>query len=43
MTSSIPDFAAVLAAAARIVPHAARTPVLRSHSLDALAGAELVF
>lgn len=33
----------VLAAAARIAGHAQVTPVLRSHSLDALAGAELHF
>lgn len=33
----------VLAAAARIAGHARLTPVLRSHSLDALAGAELHF
>ncbi|RYD16197.1 MAG: pyridoxal-phosphate dependent enzyme [Lysobacteraceae bacterium] len=38
-----PDFAAVEAAAARIAPHAHATPVLRSRSLDALAGAELHF
>jgi threonine dehydratase len=38
-----PEFADVEAAAARIAPHAQRTPVLRSRSLDALAGAELHF
>lgn len=38
-----PDFAAIEAAAARIAPHAHRTPVLRSRTLDALAGAELYF
>ena len=38
-----PAFADVLAAAARIAPHAHVTPVLRSHSLDALAGCELHF
>lgn len=37
------DFSDVLAAAARIAPHAQVTPVLRSRSLDALAGAELHF
>ena len=37
------DHTAVLAAAARIAPHAHRTPVLRSASLDALAGASLHF
>jgi threonine dehydratase len=39
----LPDFAAVEAAAARIAPYVQRTPVLRAHSLDALAGAELHF
>jgi threonine dehydratase len=43
MTPALADFAAVLAAAARIAPYAQRTPVLRSSSLDALAGAELFF
>ena len=38
-----PTFADVLAAAARIAPHAHVTPVLRSRSLDALAGAQLHF
>ncbi|MGO4221443.1 threonine/serine dehydratase [Lysobacter sp. TAF61] len=38
-----PDFDAVLAAAARIAPHAHVTPVLRSRSLDAIAGCELHF
>ncbi|KAF1693921.1 serine dehydratase [Pseudoxanthomonas jiangsuensis] len=33
----------VLAAAARIAGHAQITPVLRSHSLDAIAGCELAF
>ncbi len=42
-TTPGPDFDAVLAAAARIAPHATVTPVLRSRSLDALAGAELHF
>ena len=41
--NSVPDFDAVLAAAARIAPHATVTPVLRSRSLDALSGAELHF
>ena len=36
-------FGDVLAAAARIAPHAQVTPVLRSRSLDALAGCELHF
>ncbi|KFN46337.1 pyridoxal-phosphate dependent enzyme [Arenimonas metalli] len=43
MTPDLPGFDDVLAAAARIAPHARRTPVLRSRSLDALAGAELHF
>ena len=38
-----PEFADVLAAAARIARHAHVTPVLRSRTLDALAGAELFF
>ncbi len=40
---TLPDFAAVLSAAARIAPHAQRTPVLRSRSLDEIAGCELHF
>lgn len=40
---ALPDFAAIEAAAARIASHAHRTPVLRSHSLDALVGAQLHF
>ena len=43
MTDALPTFDDVLAAAARIAPHAQRTPVLRSRSLDALAGAQLHF
>ena len=39
----LPTFEDVLAAAERIAPHAAPTPVLRSHALDALAGCELHF
>ena len=42
-TPPFPGFADVLAAAARIAPHARVTPVLRSRSLDALAGCELHF
>jgi threonine dehydratase len=42
-TLPLPVFDDVLAAAARIAPHAHVTPVLRSRSLDALAGAELHF
>jgi threonine dehydratase len=37
------QFSDVLAAAARIAPHAQVTPVLRSASLDALTGAQLYF
>ena len=40
---SLPGFSDVLAAAARIAPHAHVTPVLRSRSLDALAGCEVHF
>ena len=41
--ASLPGFAQVLAAAARIAPHAHVTPTLRSRSLDAIAGCELHF
>lgn len=40
---TVPCFDDVLAAAARIAPHAHVTPVLRAHALDAVTGAELVF
>ena len=40
---TLPAFVDVLAAAARIAPYAHVTPVLRSRSLDALAGCELFF
>ncbi|KAA2284283.1 pyridoxal-phosphate dependent enzyme [Arenimonas fontis] len=43
MSPTLPEFEDVLAAAARIAPHARRTPVHRSRSLDALAGATLYF
>jgi len=39
----LPDLAAVRAAAVRIAPHAQKTPLRTSHSIDALLGAELVF
>ena len=39
----LPVFDDVLAAAARIAPHAHVTPVLRSQGIDALAGAQLHF
>ncbi len=41
--ASAPTFHDVLTAAARIAPHAHVTPVLRSDSLDALAGSALHF
>ncbi|MBN8483089.1 MAG: pyridoxal-phosphate dependent enzyme, partial [Xanthomonadales bacterium] len=40
---NLPTFADLERARARIAAHAQRTPVLRSRSLDALAGAELNF
>ena len=43
MTHAPPTAADVLAAAARIAPHAHRTPVLTSGSLDELTGARLYF
>ncbi|AWV05977.1 pyridoxal-phosphate dependent enzyme [Marilutibacter maris] len=42
-TAQAPRYADVLAAAARIAPHAHVTPVMRSHALDAIAGCELHF
>lgn len=42
-TRLLPAFDDVLAAAARIAPHAHVTPVLRSRTLDELAGCELHF
>jgi threonine dehydratase len=39
----LPELPDIRIAATRIAPHAHRTPVLRSRSLDALAGAELLF
>lgn len=41
--ATLPQFADILAAAARIAPYAHATPVLRSRGLDALAGCELHF
>lgn len=41
--AALPAFEDILAAAARIAPHAHHTPVLRSRSLDDLAGCELHF
>ena len=40
---TLPAFADVLSAAARIAPHAQRTPTLRSQSLDDIAGCTLHF
>lgn len=40
---ALPEFVDIEAAAVRIAPHAQLTPVLRSRSLDTLAGAELFF
>ncbi len=42
-TESVPSLDDIRSAAARIAPHAALTPVLRSRSIDALAGCELHF
>lgn len=43
MSLPLPVFADVLSAAARIAPHAHVTPIVRSRSLDALAGAAIHF
>jgi len=43
MPMPLPTFDDVLAAAARIAPHAHATPVLRSTTLDVLAGCRLYF
>ena len=43
MSAAVANFDDVLAAAARIVPHAHTTPLLRSAGLDAIAGCELAF
>jgi threonine dehydratase len=40
---SLPDFADVVAAAARIGPHIVRTPVMRSAAFDARVGAQVFF
>jgi len=40
---TLPDFAAIRAAHARIAPHVRRTPVMTSRSLDAAVGAHLHF
>ena len=43
MPDSTPTFDDILAAAARIAPHAHTTPVLHSRELDAMAGCALLF
>src|SRR5665213_326711 len=42
-STSLPDLAAIRAAAARIAPYVHRTPVMSSRSVDAMAGATLFF
>ena len=42
-TAELPDFAAIERAVQRIAAHVARTPTLRSRSIDTLASASLVF
>ena len=41
--TSLPDFADVVAAAARLAPHVVRTPVMRSAAFDARVGAQVFF
>lgn len=43
MSPKVPEFADVVAAAARIGPHIVRTPVMRSAAFDARVGAEVFF
>ena len=43
MPDTHPTFDDILAAAARIAPHAHTTPVLHSRELDAMAGCTLLF
>lgn len=43
MSAALPAFADVVAAAARIGPHIARTPVVRSPAFDARVGREVFF
>lgn len=43
VTDTLPRFTDVLAAAARIAPHARLTPIASSRSLDAISGARLHF
>ena len=43
MNNELPDFADVVAAAARLGPHIVRTPVMRSAAFDARVGAQVFF
>jgi threonine dehydratase len=43
MSNGLPDFADVVAAAARLGPHIVRTPVMRSSAFDARVGATVFF
>ena len=43
MIPKVPEFADVVAAAARIAPHVLRTPVMRSAAFDARVGAQVFF
>ncbi len=43
MSEGLPQFADVVAAAARLGPHIVRTPVMRSSAFDARAGREVFF
>ena len=43
LTTSLPEFADVVAAAARLAPHVVRTPVMRSAAFDARVGAQVFF
>jgi threonine dehydratase len=43
LNASLPNFADVVAAAARLAPHVVRTPVMRSAAFDARVGAQVFF
>ncbi len=43
MIPTLPEFADVVAAAARLAPHVLRTPVMRSAAFDARVGAQVFF
>jgi threonine dehydratase len=43
LSASLPNFADVVAAAARLAPHVVRTPVMRSAAFDARVGAQVFF